>query len=157
MNKQLFFRKSRVRAAFFIVLALGLAACPSSTGSEPVSPEPDSGTPITPIRPGPGTPANNLTITVGFTQGAITITGSDGANVISKTGSPNSLTFSVDSTAGYTVVAWYVDGDTSSGTTTDSLTINASAYDAQKHSVTFTGTKDGVFYSSEPIPFTVKN
>ncbi|MDR3284047.1 MAG: hypothetical protein LBS97_02585 [Treponema sp.] len=95
-------------------------------------------------------------ITVGFTDyGEITITGDDGRNVISKSGvfGPTSLHLSAE---GYTNVVWYVDdgGNPSSG---NDITLNATAYAAQKHSITFTGWANGHRYSSQPIPFTVLN
>jgi fibronectin type 3 domain-containing protein len=96
-------------------------------------------------------PEGTLAITVGFNLGAITIGGSNGTNFIRKTGAPNNLELKA---VGYTGVAWHVDGGTpSSG---DTLVINASAYPAQPHSVTFTGFKDGAYYS-QLIPFTVVN
>jgi hypothetical protein len=94
----------------------------------------------------PGT----LAITVGFNLGAIAITGGDGDNIIRKNGSPPSLTLSAQ---GYSNVVWYVDGGTT-GISNDTLTIHASNYTVQRHSVTFTGTKDGIPYS-QAIPFTV--
>jgi hypothetical protein len=89
---------------------------------------------------------------VGFNLDAITITGSDGTNLIRKTGAPSSLALSA---AGYTDVVWYVDG-ASSGTSGNTLTIYASSYTAQSHSVTFTGYKNVALYS-QVIPFTVLN
>jgi endo-1,4-beta-xylanase len=98
----------------------------------------------------PGT----LAISVGFNRG-IEVTGNSGANIIRKTGSPSSLTLSVDSATGYTGVAWYVDGNTMTAAATgDMFVVEASAYAAQLHSVTFTGIKDGIPYS-QLIPFTV--
>jgi fibronectin type 3 domain-containing protein len=96
-------------------------------------------------------PAGTLNITVGFNLGAIVITGSDGANIIRKSNS-DSLTLNA---AGYTNVVWYVDGG-APGISGDDLTINASDYPAQLHSVTFTGYKNGVLFS-QAIPFTVLN
>jgi hypothetical protein len=89
---------------------------------------------------------------VGFNLGAITITGSDGTNLIRQaTGSPSSLELSA---AGYDNVVWYVDGDTSAPISGDTLTINALAYTTKLHSVTFTGYKNGAPYA-QAIPFTV--
>ena len=113
-----------------LVLALILSACPSS------------------IAPG-HVAVSDISITVSFTLGDIAITGSDGINAIRKTGAPSSLAFSAE---GYTDVVWYVDGGTP-GITSDTLTINVSDYAARIHSVTFTGKKNGVNYSSRPIPF----
>jgi hypothetical protein len=95
-------------------------------------------------------PPGTLNITVGLSLDAITITGSDGTNLIRKNGSPSTLTFSA---AGYTDVVWYVDGGTP-GISGDTLAINALSYAAQLHSVTFTGKKDGSLFS-QVIPFTV--
>jgi hypothetical protein len=93
----------------------------------------------------------SLGIGIGFNFGAITITGSDGTNIIHKTGTPTSLTLSA---TGYTGVQWYVDGVLKSGATGSSITLTAAAYDIRNHSVTFTGIKDGIPYS-QLIPFTV--
>jgi hypothetical protein len=96
----------------------------------------------------------SIDIDIGFNYGTITITGSDGTNVIYKnSGSPSGITLSADT---YSDVKWYVDGaDTPEGTG-NSITLDASGYSAKKHSVTFTGTKDGKLYS-QVIPFTVRN
>jgi hypothetical protein len=97
------------------------------------------------------TPPGTLNITVGFNLGSITIAGSNGTNIIRKiSGSPTSLQLSA---AGYTDVIWYVDGSTS-GISSNTLTINAVDYAAQRHSVTFTGYKSGALFS-QAIPFTV--
>jgi hypothetical protein len=95
----------------------------------------------------PGT----LGINIGFNFGAITITGSDGINTIRRTGSPTSLTLSA---TGYSSVQWYVDGVLKTGATGSSITLTAAAYDIRNHSVTFTGSKDGIPYS-QLIPFRV--
>jgi hypothetical protein len=96
-------------------------------------------------------PPGTLNITVGFNLGAIAIAGSDGTNIIRKTsGAPSTLTLSA---AGYTGVVWYVDGSTP-GTSGNTLTMNASNYAVQNHSVTFTGYKNGALFS-QTIPFTV--
>jgi hypothetical protein len=96
-----------------------------------------------------------LAITIGFNYGAITINGSNGANIIYKAGtrSPNSLALSA---AGYTEVNWYVDGSNSPAGTGNSITLNASNYSAKAHTITFTGKRDGNVYSQD-ITFTVKN
>ena len=98
--------------------------------------------------------SGSLAITIGFEYGALTVTGSDGVNLLSKTLAgerPGSLTLSA---AGYTAIKWYINGAATSETS-GSLTINAADYAEQIHSLTFTGWKNGVFYSSEPIAFTV--
>jgi hypothetical protein len=95
--------------------------------------------------------AGTLSITVRFNLGAISITGSNGTNTIRKTGTPSNLELSAE---GYDDVIWYVDGGTP-GINDDALTINASDYPAQLHSVTFWGRyKNGAPYS-QTIPFTV--
>jgi hypothetical protein len=95
----------------------------------------------------------NATITVGFDYGEITISGSDGSNVISKSGvyGPTSLGLSA---TGYTNVIWYVDGSPA-GISGSPVTLNASDYTAQTHSIIFTGTANGRRYSSQSIPFAV--
>ncbi|GHV94100.1 hypothetical protein AGMMS50293_04200 [Spirochaetia bacterium] len=100
----------------------------------------------------------SLNVTIGFGYGQITVNGASGSLVLSKTGTqgrPTSITFSVDAEAGYSAVKWYVDGSTAAAGTDGSLTLQASGLATQGHSVTFTGWKGGMFYSSEPIPFTV--
>jgi fibronectin type 3 domain-containing protein len=89
-----------------------------------------------------------VTITVGF-NGAITITSDAVNNVIYKSGSPDSITFTA---TGYTDIGWYVDGG--SKQTGSSLTKNATDLHTGTHSVTFTGYKDGAPWS-KAIPFTV--
>jgi hypothetical protein len=105
--------------------------------------------PVTPVLPG------SAEITIGFNYGEITITGSDGANIIYKsTGrSPNSITLSA---SGYTGVNWYIDGNGTAAGSENSITLNAGDYSAKTHSITFTGTTGGALYSRE-LPFTVKN
>jgi hypothetical protein len=92
-------------------------------------------------------------ITIGSNYGTITITGSDGVNTISKSGvggKPISLT--PNATAGYTGVVWYVDGVWKAAD--DSVTINATSYPIGRHTVTFTGKRDGNLFS-QLIPFAV--
>jgi hypothetical protein len=95
-------------------------------------------------------PTGSRTITIGFNYGAISITGNDGSNVISRTASPMSLSFTA---VGYDSGTWYIDGTAT--TTGNNITINAANYDVRNHSVTFVGVKDGNYYSTQPIPFTV--
>jgi hypothetical protein len=92
-------------------------------------------------------------ITIGFNYGEITITGSDGSNVISKSGAygPSSLSLSA---TGYTDVVWYVDGS-STGISGSPVTLNAAIYSTKRHSIIFTGAANGHWYSSQPIPFVV--
>jgi hypothetical protein len=101
-------------------------------------------------------PAGSLGINIGFNFGVITITGSDGGNIISRgadTSKPTGLTLSA---AGYTGVQWFVDGVLKAGATVSSITLSAANYDIRNHSVTFTGVKDGIPYS-QSIPFRVVN
>jgi hypothetical protein len=95
----------------------------------------------------------SATITVGFNYGEITVSGSDGNNIISQSGAYGPTSLSLSAT-GYTNVIWYVDGS-QTGISGSPVTINASAYTAQPHSVIFTGTANGHRYSSQPIPFVV--
>jgi endo-1,4-beta-xylanase len=97
-------------------------------------------------------PPGPLAISVGFNRG-IEITGSNGVNVIRKFAS-GSLILSVESAAGYTDVAWYMDGGATAVASGDTLAINAADYAVQIHSVTCMGKKDGAPYS-KVIPFTV--
>jgi hypothetical protein len=92
-------------------------------------------------------------ITIDSNYRTITITGSDGVNTISKSGvggKPISLTLNAAGT--YTGVVWYVDGV--SKATDDSITINAASYPIGRHTVTFTGKRDGNLFS-QLIPFAV--
>jgi uncharacterized repeat protein (TIGR02543 family) len=95
-----------------------------------------------------------LSINIGFNNGVIAITGSDGKNLISKTGAnsrPASIVFSV---SGYTSVSWYIDGAVVTDASSSSITIVATAYSNKIHYITFRGTKDGAPYS-QVIPFSV--
>jgi hypothetical protein len=94
----------------------------------------------------------SASITVGFAYSDITISGNNGTNSISKSGANNTLTLSAD---GYTGVVWYVDADPQRSISGNRVTLNAADYTTQRHSITFTGQKDGRWYSSRPIPFTV--
>jgi tetratricopeptide (TPR) repeat protein len=95
-----------------------------------------------------------IALAVGFNNGEIEIDGSDEKNVISKSGSPNSIALTADSR--YSNVAWHIDGSETAAGSENSITLNASDYDARPHSVTFTGTLGGNSYS-RIIPFTVIN
>jgi hypothetical protein len=98
-----------------------------------------------------------LIIRIGFDYGAITITGSGGTKLLSKTGAldmPTTLTFSVQSDAGYSDIVWYVDGQIVSGAVDGSVTFHAVDYGTPNHSAIFTGKKDGIPYS-QAIPFAV--
>jgi hypothetical protein len=93
---------------------------------------------------------------VGFNYGEIKIDGSDGSNVISKSGADDMLTSLTLSATGYTGVVWYVDGSSTGIQDSGSpITINATEYHVGSHTVTFTGKRDGVPYS-QVLPFTVE-
>jgi hypothetical protein len=96
---------------------------------------------------------SSVTITVGFNYGEITITGSDGSNVISQSGSYGPISLSL-SASGYTGVVWYVDGS-QTGISGSAIMLTAADYSTQRHSIIFTGTANGRRYSSQPIPFVV--
>jgi uncharacterized repeat protein (TIGR02543 family) len=99
-------------------------------------------------------PPPSISIAIGVNNELIIIGGDTGRNVISKSGSPASLTLEADSR--YREVTWHVDGDLATPHAGNSLTLNASEYEARPHSVAFTGKLGGVLYSQE-IPFTVTN
>jgi hypothetical protein len=99
--------------------------------------------------PAPGA----VSITVGFDYGQITITGSDGTNTISRSGTKGPVSLSL-SVSGYESVIWYMDGDPTKKISGWEITLGAANYPVRIHSITFTGTKNGVLYSRE-IPFTV--
>jgi uncharacterized repeat protein (TIGR02543 family) len=99
-------------------------------------------------------PSDTRNITIGFNYGAITITGDKGTNVIYKNSAdPDYLILTA---VDYTDVKWYVDGKETPERTGDSITLDAVNYDARKHSITFTGKKNGKLYS-QTIAFTVRN
>jgi uncharacterized repeat protein (TIGR02543 family) len=86
--------------------------------------------------------------------GEIVITGSNGENIISKSGAdenPASLSLSA---SGFTSVRWYVDSVSHS--TNNALYIAASDYGKWEHSITFVGYRDTIPYSRE-ITFRVIN
>jgi hypothetical protein len=92
-----------------------------------------------------------LSITIGF-DGDITVTGIPaGGVIISKSG--DTKTIELTASSDYAGPIWYVDGS-ATGTSAASITLDAADYAVTKHSVSFTGTKDGTLYSKE-IPFTV--
>jgi hypothetical protein len=99
-----------------------------------------------------GTTLASGVITVGF-DGGLTITDGSGTDVSGGfvLGASGSVTLNAD--GGFTDVQWYVDG-VSAGS---ALTLNGASYSDyyRYHSVTFTGKKGGILYSSDPIPFRV--
>jgi hypothetical protein len=97
------------------------------------------------------TPASGA-ITVDF-DGGLTVTDGSGTDVSRgfTLGASGSVTLSAD--GGFTDVTWHVDGSLSTG---NSITLNGASYaNYRDHSVTFTGKKGGILYSSDPIPFRV--
>jgi hypothetical protein len=101
---------------------------------------------------------DRVAINVGFNYGTIDINGSDGTNAISKTGVNNTPTSLGLSASDYTDVVWYVDGDITEDAriSGSEITLLASEYTVQIHSITFTGKREGNLYS-QVIPFTVLN
>jgi uncharacterized protein YjdB len=95
------------------------------------------------------------TFSVGYERGTIAVKNAGGTVVndftLSKSGTPLTVTLSADGT--FTGIIWYVDG-VNKGTDT-SLVLNVADYTVKKHSVTFTGWRNGSYLSSSPIPFTV--
>jgi hypothetical protein len=97
----------------------------------------------------------SLNISIGYNNGTITITGDDGSNVISRSGDLGPASLSLSAEGAFTHITWYVDDvNTDTGA---SLLLEAAAYTAKTHSVTFTGWRNGSYLSSDPIPFTVEN
>jgi uncharacterized protein YjdB len=93
-----------------------------------------------------------VSITIGF-DGDITVSEiPTGGITISKNGDTKTITLTASSD--YTNPVWYVDGNATGTSNTGSITLKAEDYKVTKHSVSFTGTKDGTLYSKE-IPFTV--
>jgi hypothetical protein len=87
-------------------------------------------------------------IRVGF-NGDIILIGDDGTNTISKSGN-ETLTLEAE---GYENPTWYING-AATGTSGKRIIITAGNYEIRRHSVSFTGTKDGVLYA-KAIRFTV--
>jgi hypothetical protein len=103
--------------------------------------------------PASGTTPAIGAITVGLDGSLITVKNGNGTDVSGGfvLGSLGSATLSADD--GFTGVAWYVDGGLLTG---NPITLNGASYnDYRDHSVTFTGKKGGILYSSDPIPFRV--
>jgi hypothetical protein len=93
-----------------------------------------------------------VSITIGF-AGDITVSGIPAGGItISKSGATKTIVLTASSD--YANPVWYVDGSTTEKSSEGNITLNAADYAATKHSVSFTGTKDGTLYSKE-IPFTV--
>jgi hypothetical protein len=94
---------------------------------------------------------------VDYTQ-TLPIGGSSGSNTIIQGGSPSSLTLAAP--AGYSNVAWYIDGDgTPADTPADtpaSITLNAGEYGVGLHLISFTGIDPAGRYQSQIVAFTVE-
>jgi hypothetical protein len=101
-----------------------------------------------------GDTGGSVKITIGFDYGDISVSGSDGKNVISGS---QTLTLSV---SGYENILWYVDVDSDDTVLDDMvlrgnpLTLRADAYLPGDHVLTFNGYRDGRPYSKR-IPFKV--
>jgi hypothetical protein len=96
-----------------------------------------------------------LGVTIGFIDytGALVIGGNNGTNTIVQGGNPSALV--LNTPAGYTNMAWYLDGASTPFNTEGSVTLEAEDYEVRVHSVTFTGLKGGIPYS-QTLPFTVE-
>jgi hypothetical protein len=90
----------------------------------------------------------SVNVSIGFGLGAITVTGSDGINVIEQ---GNTLTLSVSGFESYT---WKVDGGSAAIGTANSLALDTTGYAVQPHTLTFIGIRGGIPYA-QLIPFTV--
>jgi hypothetical protein len=99
----------------------------------------------------PTAAAGGLSIDIGFNHEAIEVSGSNGENIIYKTGTPSTLTLSA---GGYDNVAWYVDTDFTA-LAGNPVTLSAAAYALGGHNVTFNGYKDGVPFSQR-VAFAVE-
>jgi hypothetical protein len=98
-------------------------------------------------------PAGSLSISIGF-EGDITVSGATETNTISRAGAdgkPKTLSLSA---AGYESPQWYLDGAETATATASEYTVDAAGLEVRNHSVSFTGTKNGVLYAKE-IPFKV--
>jgi hypothetical protein len=101
--------------------------------------------------PPPPPPTGSLAVTIAVIDGAVTVEGDGGANIIKKGGDPDSLTLRA---SGFTDIHWSVDGS-STVLTANPLVLNAAYYETRKHSVTFYGVK-GVVPYSRIVEFTVE-
>jgi hypothetical protein len=98
------------------------------------------------------TPASGaITAGVGL-DGGITVTDGSENDVSAGFALAVSESVTLSADAGFSDVNWHVDG-ASAGSV---ITLDGALYNDQgDHSVTFTGTKDGILHSSNPIPFRV--
>jgi hypothetical protein len=99
----------------------------------------------------PPPPKGSLGVNIAVIDGAVTVVGDKGTNIIKKGGDPDSLTLRA---SGFTDIHWSVDGS-STVLTANPLVLNAAYYETRKHSVTFYGVKGGVPYS-RIVEFTVE-
>jgi hypothetical protein len=91
-------------------------------------------------------------IAVGF-NGGVTVTDGGGADVSGGFVITASGSVTLSAAGDFADVKWHVDGITATGNT---ITLSGALYNAQRdHSVTFTGKKDGILYSSDPISFRI--
>jgi hypothetical protein len=103
----------------------------------------------------PTSSTGSLNITVGFDSGNITVkNGSTDVSTGFTLSRNGTATATLTSEGSYTSVTWYVDGTAQSGNT---LNLDAASLNIRTHSVTFTGTRDGLLYSSRPISVVVTN
>jgi hypothetical protein len=92
-----------------------------------------------------------VSITIDF-AGDVTVSGIPAGGItISKSGTMKTIELTAE---GYDSPVWYVDGNETEKSKTKSITLDAKDYAVANHSVSFTGTKEGVLYSKE-ISFTV--
>jgi hypothetical protein len=92
-------------------------------------------------------------ITVGF-DGRLTVTDESGTDVSGGFALADSGSATLSADGGFADVNWHVDGGNPSAG--NSITLSGASYnDRRDHSITFTGKKGGIFYSSDPIPFRV--
>jgi hypothetical protein len=102
--------------------------------------------------PATGTPTTgSVDIGISPDNGSVAVTGDNGTNTIVKDGDPDMLTLSV---TGFTVVRWNVDNGPDLPAV-NPLVLDAADYDAGEHTVSFSGVKGGVPYSTT-ITFTVE-
>jgi hypothetical protein len=101
-----------------------------------------------------GKPIAPASITVSFDNGDITVKkGNTGIPAEGFTLSKAANESAALSAEGYTGAAWYLDGAKLTGNSPS--TLKASELDLGIHSLTFTGKRDGLTYSSKPIPLRV--
>jgi len=92
-------------------------------------------------------------ITIGFANDNVTISGSEEGNIIYKTGTvnPNSLILTV---SGFDKTSWYVNTTQTPTSTESVITLNASDFTIGVHTVSFVGSRNGRIIS-DSIKFSV--